>query len=106
MVQSSAIYVRNPGLVWRPLEDELVIVRPSDGQIRVLNGVGSFIWQALDGQRSCADMAQLLCTEYEVSEAHAKADVIEIQLLLKDAEDNLTSRYCRQVQCRPNELEK
>ena len=36
----------------------------------------------------------------------AKADVIEIQLLLKDSEDNLISRYYRQLQCLPNELVK
>ncbi len=67
--------MRNPELVWRPLEDELVIVRPSDGQIRVLNGGGSFIWQALDGQHTFTAIAQLLCAEYEVSVKEAEADL-------------------------------
>lgn len=88
--QLSSIFMHNPDLVWRPLEDELVIVRPSDGQIRVLNGVGSFIWQALDGQRTCTDMAQLVCSEYQVSEAHAQADVIEF--LSQLAEDHLVQQ--------------
>ena len=70
------IPVHNQELVWRPLEGELVIVRPSDGQIRVLNGVGSFIWQAVDGQRSITEIAQSVCAEYEVSEQEAQADVI------------------------------
>ena len=74
--QPSAILVHNPDLVWRPLQDELVIVRPADGQIRVLNGVGSFVWQALDGENSCAAIAQLVCAEYEVSVEEAEADVL------------------------------
>ena len=88
-LSKAAIPIHNPELVWRPLDDELVIVRPSDGQIRVLNGVGSFIWQAVDGKRSTADVAYLVCSEYEVSPEEALADVIEF--LDKLSQDELVT---------------
>lgn len=66
---------RNPELIWRPVDDELVIVRPSDGQIRVLNGVGALIWKSLDGRRTVGDIAGLVCAEYEVSLEQAEDDI-------------------------------
>jgi hypothetical protein len=80
MTDEGALYpVRNPELVWRLVDDELVIVRPSDGQIRVLNDVGSFVWRALDGRREVSDLAHLVCDEYQVSLREA---VDDIQLFL------------------------
>jgi hypothetical protein len=76
MTDEGALYpVRNPELVWRLVDDELVIVRPSDGQIRVLNDVGSFVWQALDGCREVSDLARLVCDEYQVSLEEAADDI-------------------------------
>ncbi len=71
-------------LIWRTLDDELVIVRPSDGQIRVLNQLGAFIWQAVNGDRSIADLADLVCAEYEVSPEEAQTDVVEFLQQLAD----------------------
>ena len=67
----------NPGvgLVWRQVDDELVIVRPVDGQLVVLNGVGAFIWQAMDGNRTIAELADLVCVAYQVTHEQAVADV-------------------------------
>jgi hypothetical protein len=67
--------VHNPELIWRPVDDELVIVRPSDGQIRVLNGVGAFVWRSMDGRRTVGDIAGLVCAEYEVSLEEAETDI-------------------------------
>ena len=67
--------VRDSELVWRLVDDEMVIVRPSDGQIRVLNDIGSFIWQLLDGRRTISDLACLVRTEYEVSQREAEDDI-------------------------------
>ena len=62
-------------LVWRLVDDEMVIVRLSDGQIRVLNDIGSFIWQLMDGRRTVSDLACLVCAEYEVSQQEAEDDI-------------------------------
>jgi len=74
-VEQTFVATRDPELVWRPLDDELVIVRPADGQIRVLNGVGSFIWQLLDGQRAVCNLAEMVADEYQVSPGEAELDI-------------------------------
>ena len=82
------------GLVWRVVDDELIIVRPGDGDLLVLNQVGAFIWQAMDGRQTVADLSQLVCNEYEVSPDQAQADVedflneLESQGLLASAANN------------------
>lgn len=75
MTEQTRYPTRDPELIWRPVDDELVIVRPSDGQIRVLNGVGAFVWQSLDGHRTLGDIAGLVCAEYEVTLPQAEEDV-------------------------------
>ena len=70
--------IPHPDLIWRFVDDELVIVRPSDGQIRVLNSVGAFIWQSMDGRRTVSDLASLVCAEYEVSLSEAESDVEDL----------------------------
>jgi hypothetical protein len=75
MTGQTRIPIRNPELVWRPVDDGLVIVRPSDGQIRVLNGVGALVWQSMDGRRTVGDIADLVCDEYEVSLEQAQDDI-------------------------------
>ena len=66
---------RDSELVWRLVDDEMVIVRLSDGQIRVLNDIGSFVWQLMDGRRTISDLACLVCAEYEVSRQEAEDDI-------------------------------
>jgi hypothetical protein len=75
MTSETRVPMRNPELVWRPVGDELVIVRPSDGQIRVLNGVGALIWRSMDGHRAISQIAGLVCDEYEVSLEQAEDDI-------------------------------
>ena len=84
VVRPTDRFRRDPELVWRLLEDELVIVRPSDGQIRVLNNVGAFIWQALNGECSLAQLVGQICAEYEVSVEEAGEDLIALLQELVD----------------------
>ena len=89
MTDQTLCPTRNPELVWRPLDEELVVVRPSDGQIRVFNEVGAFIWQSMDGQNTVSGLAELVCAEYQVSLQEAEADV---QAFLGElADDGLVS---------------
>jgi hypothetical protein len=65
------------GLIWRIVDDELIVVRPGDGDLLVLNEVGAFIWQSMDGKQTVAELSRLVCDEYEVGPDEAQADVAE-----------------------------
>ena len=54
-------------------------------QIFVLNDVGSFLWQKLDGAQTLEDILNKLCEEYDVSPETAKTDLNELLLNLLGA---------------------
>ncbi|MFQ5398404.1 MAG: PqqD family protein [Anaerolineae bacterium] len=64
-----------PGLIWRQLDENTVIVSPEEGKVRVLNGVGSTIWQLLVEKRSKADIEAHLAAHYDVSPEKASEDL-------------------------------
>ena len=71
-------------LIWRTLEDEMVIIRPSDGQVRVLNDVAAFAWQMIDGKRSIDDLVEAICGAFDVDKGEAEADLNEFMDQLLD----------------------
>jgi hypothetical protein len=65
-----------PNVVSRQIEDEAVLVHPLQGKVRVLNAVGARVWELADGQRTVAEIAQTITTEYDVELPRAQADVL------------------------------
>lgn len=74
---------RHPDVFTSITGDEAVLVLPQRGQVKVLNQVGAFLWELLDGQHSVADLIEQLCQSYEVDEQTAQADILAF---LKDLE--------------------
>lgn len=64
-------------MVFQLAEEEVVLVLPHAGQIKVLNDVGTFIWTMLDGNRTIADIAEQIYQEYQVDFERAQADAVE-----------------------------
>ncbi len=54
---------------------EAVIISPAEGMVRMLNRVGSRIWELADGTRSVAEIAAVLAAEFTVETDHAQASV-------------------------------
>lgn len=67
-----------PTLVWREVEDGVVIVSPAGGEVRALNQLGSSIWSKLDGTKSSGEILSELVLEYpQVPEDQLKNDLNE-----------------------------
>ena len=66
---------RTPDLLSTMTEDGTVIVSPDDGRLSVLNEVGAFIWEMIDGQRSIEAIVQGVVDTFDVSSAQARQDV-------------------------------
>lgn len=69
---------RNPSLAWREIDEETVIISPSDSVMHELNDTGSFLWKHIDGRRSAKELARMLAENYEVGEEVALADTQEL----------------------------
>jgi hypothetical protein len=77
----------DPALIWRKVDENTVIVTPQSGEMRVLNGVGSKIWQLLaEGQTKEAIVEQIVA-EYNISAEQASTDLEKF--LVELAERNL-----------------
>lgn len=64
-----------PDLIWQQLDDNTIVVTPNSGKVRVLNGVGTLIWQQLDAGKSLTDILNLIVTTYDVEPDQAQADM-------------------------------
>ncbi|MDX1665490.1 MAG: PqqD family protein [Candidatus Promineifilaceae bacterium] len=73
-------------IIWRVVDDGAVLISPEAGEVRVLNPVGTKIWQLVDGARSTKEIAAELVATYDISSEQAASDVLHFldQLAKRD----------------------
>jgi hypothetical protein len=76
--------IPNPSVVGRIVEDEAVLVLPTKGEVKVLNGVGARIWSYIDGARTVGEIIALIQTEYAVGAQDAQEDTCVFLCQLAD----------------------
>lgn len=54
-----------PNLICRHLDDGTVIIDPDKGDVRVLNELGSVIWDLIDGERTIENIRDEILLLYE-----------------------------------------
>ena len=75
MRELDSIPQRSPIVVSRLLDQEMVLVHPVQGKVRVLNSVGARVWELADGQHTLNDIIQTIATEYQVDTARVEVEV-------------------------------
>ena len=73
----SAIQAR-PDLLWREVEEEVVLLDPQRGHYYGIEGSGTRIWQLLQEETTLGDVLLRLLEEYGVEERQLRRDLIEI----------------------------
>lgn len=76
--------LRRPGTAFKVIDGEGVVVLPHTGEYKVLNGVGTRVWELLDGSRDAQAIIERVCDEYEVSPEKAQSDVLEFLRTLEE----------------------
>lgn len=66
---------RNPDAAFRVIDGEAIVVLPERGEVKVLNVVGSRIWELMDGESTVDQISKKICKEYEVNEKEALTDI-------------------------------
>ena len=66
---------RSSDTAFRIVDGEAVIVSPKEGVVRVLNNVGTSIWQMSDGKKSIKELVEKIVEEFDVERSIALADV-------------------------------
>lgn len=67
--------LRHPRIASRMFEGEVVIVDPQKNMVRMLNHVGSRVWELADGTHTTKDIVALLTKEFEVEQKEAENGV-------------------------------
>ena len=72
--------VHNPDIAWQVIEDETVVVIPGPEPVmHVLNETATFIWQKAEpGEKTVAEIIDMLMDEYDVGPIRARRDVCEL----------------------------
>ncbi|MGH9868235.1 MAG: PqqD family protein [Candidatus Polarisedimenticolia bacterium] len=66
---------KNPHAAARVYDGQAFIVVPQTTRYEILNGVGSRVWDLIDGRRSVGEIAGIIAEEFEVSLEDATKDV-------------------------------
>ncbi|TFH44445.1 MAG: PqqD family protein [ANME-2 cluster archaeon] len=77
---------RSEDLVWRMIDNKVVIMNSNGKEIHSLNNVGSIIWELSDGAKNFEEIAVLILERFETSIETARIDVLEFgsQLVVKN----------------------
>ena len=74
----------DPRTASRVEEEEAVVVLLEQAEVKVLNPVGSRIWELCDGSISVRRILDRICEEYEVEKEQARRDGAAFIQLLAD----------------------
>ncbi|MCL4868930.1 MAG: PqqD family peptide modification chaperone [Anaerolineae bacterium] len=64
-----------PGLIWRTMDQETVLIQPQTGHYVIINEVGSYIWQQMSQAYSVKEIERLLVETYGITIEQAAADL-------------------------------
>lgn len=79
----SIVLSRSPDAASRTYDGQATIVLPSRAEVKVLNEVGSRVWESIDGRRTLGEILDAVLAEFDVPREQVTADVIEFVGALK-----------------------
>lgn len=65
-----------PALIWRLVDDNVLVVAPDIGDVVVLSQTGAYIWQLLAEEKSLTEIVNHLVENFTVSFEQAEADLL------------------------------
>lgn len=71
------VLVKNPDVIWRKIEDKIVIITGDAQAVHVLNKTAAFIWGLCDGTMGINQIVENVCEQFDVSAEAAKTDVVD-----------------------------
>jgi hypothetical protein len=76
-------YKRNPDVSWRTIEGQAVLILNKEGEVQVLNQVGTLVWENVG--LPLEELARNIAAAYDVPLDQARADAREFLETLEQA---------------------
>ncbi len=74
----SKFFRKNPDIIWKEVDGEIVLLNPKTGSCFGLQAVGASFWELADGSRSLDEIIRSLLEEYAVEETTLTDDIREL----------------------------
>jgi hypothetical protein len=84
MIETTPMPRIAPDIIWRLLDNNAVVVSPGEGEVRVLNSVGTAVWQLLVENEDVSTIEAYLTHNYEVTQERAHGDLLSFLESLTD----------------------
>jgi hypothetical protein len=85
VINEQSVLGRQDRVMMQQVEGDSVLLDIDSGEYYSLNQVGGRIWELCDGTRSVGAIAEVLCTEYDVTRETALSDASELLASFADA---------------------
>ena len=82
---TQVLRLSDANIVWRAVENEIVILHRGDWQYLTVNEAGTLLWTRLVDGCTRDDLASLLVAEYGIDRSHARDDVDAFLELLAES---------------------
>ncbi|HKB08991.1 MAG TPA: PqqD family protein, partial [Candidatus Polarisedimenticolia bacterium] len=66
MIDLQDVPRRSPNSAFRVYDGQATIVLPDRAEVKVLNPVGSLVWERMDGARTVAQIVDAIVDEYDI----------------------------------------
>ena len=71
----NTILTKTPDAAYRIYDGQATIILPARAEVKVLNEIGSLVWDAIDGQLTLAAILDRVVQEFDISREQAQDDL-------------------------------
>jgi hypothetical protein len=71
----NTVLTKTPDAAYRIYDGQATIILPARAEVKVLNELGSIVWDAIDGQRTLGAILDRVVQEFEISREQARDDL-------------------------------
>lgn len=82
----SKLLRKNPDVIWKEVDGEIVLLNPKTGDCFGLQAVGTSFWELVDGTRKLDEIVQCLLGEYKVEKTILTDDINELLAIMTEKE--------------------
>ena len=79
-MDQDAVLKKNPNAAYRVYDGQATVVMPERAEVKVVNEVGSLIWEKIDGRRTVAQVVESalesIVKDFEVAPDEARRDAL------------------------------
>lgn len=78
MIQLTDTVSRHDDTFGRTIQDMDIVIQTGRSELHTFNTVGARVWELIDGHRTVADIVAVIVADYDVAQATAETDVLEL----------------------------